>query len=140
MSRLRPSPGGFTLLELMVVLLILTLLASIAAPAVMKHLSKAKNQTAKIQVSSLASAVDFFHIDLGRYPTQTEGLRALIESPANEPHWDGPYVKKADALVDPWGRPYLYRFPGAHGAFDVYTLGEAGVEGGTGNAGAVGNW
>jgi general secretion pathway protein G len=131
---------GFTLLELMVVLLILTLLATITAPAVMKHLARAKNQTAQIQVNSLASSIEFFHLDVRRYPTQDEGLRVLIEAPASESLWDGPYVKKADALVDPWGRPYLYRYPGSHGAFDVYSLGEDGREGGAGNARAIGNW
>jgi general secretion pathway protein G len=131
---------GFTLLELMVVLLILTLLATITAPAVMKHLARAKNQTAQIQVNSLGSSVEFFHLDLGRYPTQEEGLKALLEAPANEAHWDGPYVKKADSLVDPWGRPYLYRYPGSHGAFDVYSLGDDGRAGGTGSARAIGNW
>jgi len=133
-------PRGFTLLELMVVLLILTLLATITAPAVMKHLAKAKHQTAQIQVNSLASAVEFFHLDVGRYPTQSEGLHAMVQAPPNEQRWDGPYIKKADSLIDPWGRPYLYRFPGAHGAFDVYTFGEAGVDGGTGDAHALGNW
>lgn len=129
-------PTGFTLLELMVVLLILTLLATITAPAVMKHLQKAKNQTAKIQVNSLASSVEFFHLDVGRYPTQDEGLQALLAAPVNVPKWDGPYVKKADSLVDPWGRPYRYRLPGQYGAFDVYSLGEEGVEG----PHDVGNW
>jgi general secretion pathway protein G len=132
--------SGFTLLELMVVLLILTLLATITAPAVMKHLAKAKSQTAQIQVKSLASSVEFFHLDVGRYPTQDEGLRVLLDAPANEPGWNGPYVKQSDALIDPWGRRYLYRCPGQHGAFDVYSLGEDGVEGGTGNARDVGNW
>jgi general secretion pathway protein G len=121
----------------MVVLLILTLLATITAPAVMKHLARAKSQTAQIQVNALTSSVEFFHLDVGRYPNQAEGLRALVEAPANDGHWDGPYVKKADALVDPWGRPYQYRYPGSHGAFDVYSLGE---DGGTGNARTIGNW
>jgi general secretion pathway protein G len=124
----------------MVVLLILTLLATITAPAVMKHLARAKNQTAQIQVNSLASSVEFFHLDVGRFPTQDEGLQVLIQAPANEAHWDGPYVKKVAALVDPWGRPYLYRYPGSRGAFDVYSLGEDAREGGTGNARAIGNW
>ena len=131
---------GFTLLELMVVLLILALLATIAAPQVMKHLAKAKSETAKIQVTALASSVEFFHLDLGRYPTQEEGLGVLVTAPANAPKWDGPYLKQADSLIDPWGRPYLYRFPGQHGPFDLYTLGADGAEGGDGEARDVGNW
>ncbi len=131
---------GFTLLELMVVLLILALLATIATPQVMKHFAKAKSQTARIQVTALASSVEFFHLDLGRYPTQVEGLKTLIERPGSEAKWDGPYIKQADSLNDPWGRPYKYRFPGQHGAFDVYTLGSDGKEGGDGDAKDVGNW
>jgi general secretion pathway protein G len=134
----RHGSTGFTLLELMVVLLILALLGSIAAPQVMRHLGKAKTQTAKIQVNALASSVDFFHMDVGRYPTQQEGLKSLTERPPGETNWDGPYLKQADSLIDPWGRPYVYRFPGQHGAFDIYTLGPDG-KGAEVDAKAVGN-
>src|SRR4051812_9868371 len=114
---------GFTLLELMVVLLILALLATIAAPQVMKHLSKAKSQTARIQIDALTASVNFFQMDVGRVPTQQEGLKVLIEALANEPKWDGPYIQKADSLIDPWGRPYLYKSPGTHREIEIYTLG-----------------
>src|SRR5580698_6433459 len=100
-SRGESRMQGFTLLELMVVLLILALLASIAAPQVIKHLSKAKSQTAKIQVDALTAAVNYFQIDTGRYPSQQEGLNALIERPSNEAKWDGPYLEKKDSLIDP---------------------------------------
>jgi general secretion pathway protein G len=136
----RPKILGFTLLELMVVLLILALLASIAAPQVMKHLSKAKSQTAKIQVDALTAAVNYFQIDTGRLPTNEEGLKVLNERPANEPKWDGPYVQKQDSLIDPWGNPYLYKHPGKHHDIDVYTLGSDGKEGGEGDASDIGNW
>jgi general secretion pathway protein G len=131
---------GFTLLELMVVLLILALLATIAAPQVMKHLSKAKTETAKIQVDALTASVNYFQLDTGRYPTEQEGLKALVEHPANEIKWDGPYVQKKDSLVDPWGRPYLYKYPGQHRDVDIYTLGSDGKDGGEGDARDIGNW
>jgi general secretion pathway protein G len=131
---------GFTLLELMVVLLILALLATIAAPRVTKSLRKAKAQTAKVQVDALGAAVDSFHVDTGRFPTSEEGLKALIDRPGDSPAWDGPYLKKRDSLVDPWGHPYLYRVPGQHGEYDIYTLGSDNREGGDGDAADVGNW
>ena len=131
---------GFTLLELMVVLLILTLLATIAAPRVTQYLRKAKAQTAKIQVDALGAAVDSFHLDTGRFPTSDEGLRALVERPADTSRWDGPYLKKRESLIDPWGHPYLYRNPGQHAEYDLYTLGSDNREGGEGDAADIGNW
>ena len=134
------GPRGFTLLELMVVLLILGLLTSIAAPRVAKYLRKAKSDTARIQVSALGSAVDSFNLDNGRFPTGDEGLKALVERPQGLPTWDGPYIKKKDSLIDPWGKPYLYRAPGRKGDFDVYSLGSDQREGGDGDARDVDNW
>jgi general secretion pathway protein G len=131
---------GFTLLELMVVLLILALLAAIAAPQVMKHLGKAKTQTAKIQVDALTASVNFFQIDLGRAPTEQEGLEVLLQRPPNEPKWDGPYIQKADSLVDPWGHLYQYKHPGAHREIEIFSLGSDNKEGGEGDARDVGNW
>src|SRR5262249_11196099 len=124
----------------MVVLLILALLTTIAAPRVTKYLRKAKTQAAKIQVHALSAAVDSFHLDNGRFPSSDEGLKALMEHPSDAPSWDGPYLKTRDSLIDPWGRPYLYRIPGQHGEYDVYTLGSDNREGGDGDAADVGNW
>lgn len=131
---------GFTLLELMVVLLILTLLATIAAPRVTHYLRKAKSQTAKVQVNALSAAVDSFHLDMGRFPSSQEGLKALVDRPGDTSNWDGPYLKMRDSLLDPWGHPYLYRIPGQHGEYDIYTLGSDGREGGDGDAADIGNW
>jgi general secretion pathway protein G len=130
--------NGFTLLELMVVLLILALIATIAAPQVTKHLRKAKLETAKIQVDALSAAVDSFNIDNGRFPTNDEALKALVEKPAGLPSWDGPYIKKKESLVDPWGEPYKYRIPGSSREYDVYSLGSDRKEGGEGDAIDVG--
>jgi general secretion pathway protein G len=132
--------GGFTLLEIMVVLLILALLTSIAAPRVTHYLQRAKVQTAQVQVHALGAAVDAFHMDTGRFPTMDEGLRALVDKPSSTRGWDGPYIKKKDSLTDPWGRPYHYRFPGQHGEYDIYTLGSDNAEGGEGEAQDIGNW
>ena len=132
--------SGFTLLELMVVLMILALLASIVAPRVTHYLSRAKVETAKLQVNALGHAVDEFHLDTGEFPTNAEGLKALINAPPNSTSWDGPYVKKQESLIDPWGHAYLYRYPGQHGTFDVYTMGPDPKAGSTANAQEIGNW
>ena len=139
-----PSPGrddGFTLLELLVVLAILGLLAAIVAPQVLRYLGSSRTQTAKVQVENLAAAVDNFDLDVGRYPTQEEGLSALVRAPAGVAGWNGPYLQKTTALNDPWGRSYGYRTPGRHSnAFDVWSYGSDGVEGGVNEARDVGNW
>lgn len=143
MKRSQKLPGphrGFTLLELMVVLLILAMLATIAAPRVTKYLRKAKSDTARIQVDALSAAVESFHLDTGRFPTEAEGIQALIDRPGDAPSWDGPYIRKRDSLTDPWGRGYLYRLPGRKGDFDVFTLGADGREGGEGDARDLDNW
>lgn len=140
MPRSWTTQPGFTLVELMVVLVILAMLTAIAAPRVTKYLSKAKSQTAHIQVDALSAAVDAFVVDVGRVPSDTEGLQALLSAPSNALKWDGPYTKKSASLIDPWGRPYLYRSPGQHGDYDVYTLGADNKEGGEGDAADIGNW
>lgn len=123
------------------VLVILGLLVGVAAPRVMKYLGGAKVDTARIQIERLSNVLDLYLLEVGRYPTQEEGLLALVEAPPGVERWNGPYLKKnRAALNDPWGNPYVYRFPGEHGDFDLYSLGADGKEGGEGNARDITNW
>lgn len=139
-NRAYMSDAGFTLIELLVVLVIIGLLASVATPPVIRYLGKAKTDTAKIQIQALGAAVDMFRLDNDRYPSNDEGLQALVSRPANAERWNGPYVKKETSLSDPWGQKYLYRSPGEHGDFDILTLGADKAAGGTGENADVGNW
>jgi general secretion pathway protein G len=132
--------AGFTLLELLVVLAIMGLLAAIVAPQVLKYLGSSRSQTAKVQIQNISSALELFKLDVGRYPTQEEGLGALVTGPSTAGGWNGPYLQKTAALLDPWGQTYLLRVPGQHGEVDVYTLGSDKAEGGSGEARDVGNW
>ncbi|MGD0189603.1 MAG: type II secretion system major pseudopilin GspG [Rhizomicrobium sp.] len=137
----RRREDGFTLLELLVVLAILGLLAAIIAPQVLGFLGQGRTKTAKVQIHYIMTALDFYKLDVGHYPTQAEGLNALVAAPANETGWNGPYLKGSNGgLKDPWGEPYLYKNPGQHGEVDVYSLGSDKAEGGTGEAQDVGSW
>jgi general secretion pathway protein G len=120
---------GFTLVELLVVLAILGLLAAIATPQVIKYLGRAKVETAKIEIKNLSVGLDLFLLDVGRYPTAQEGLRALVEPPPGLTNWRGPYIKRTGVPVDPWGQPYVYNFPGRESDYDLYTAGEEGAQG-----------
>jgi general secretion pathway protein G len=136
----RSGQQGFTLIELLVVLAILGLLATLVAPRLIKYLGEAKTQTARLQIQKISGILDIYHLDVGRYPTQEEGLDALAQRPADLENWNGPYVKKREELNDPWGRIYIYRFPGEHGEYDLYSLGASGKEGGEGEDREVTNW
>jgi general secretion pathway protein G len=131
---------GFTLIELLVVLAILGLLAAIASPQVVKYLGKAKADTAKIELKNISAALDLFLVDVGRYPSQQEGLTALVENPRNVPSWRGPYLKAKSLPVDPWGQPYQYRVPGQRGDYDLFTLGADSAVGGTGDNQDIVTW
>ena len=123
--------AGFTLIELLVVLVILTLLAGLVGPKVLDQLGGAKSKTARIQISEIEQSLDLFKLDVGRYPNDAEGLRALAERPASAQGWSGPYLKKG-LPSDPWGAPYLYKNPGRNGGPDVFSLGGDAKPGGDG--------
>ena len=133
--------SGMTLVELLVVLLILPLIAAFAVPQTIRYLGGARRDAAAVQIERLASILDLYALEVGRYPTTAEGLTALVEAPrgASE-RWNGPYLRKADSLIDPWGRMYEYRAPGEHGSFDLYSLGADGAEGGEGESADVTSW
>ena len=138
----RPIVGqkGFTLIEMLVVLVIIGLLGLLLAPDLVRRLGGAKSDAAQAEINSLVSAVDMFAIDMGRYPTKEEGLQALLDAPNGEPNWRGPYLRKKQALIDPWGHPFHYRVPGEHGAYDLFSLGSDNAEGGEGDARDVTSW
>jgi|GraSoiStandDraft_34_1057297.scaffolds.fasta_scaffold547981_2 general secretion pathway protein G len=131
---------GFTLVELLVVLAILGLLVAIAAPQVMRQLGGAKSETAGIQIEKLGGVLDLYRLEVGAYPTSSEGLNALVDRPVSVPTWNGPYLKNSASLIDPWGRPYQYRSPGDHGTYDLWTLGADGKPGGDGENRDVSSW
>ncbi|MBL0729592.1 type II secretion system major pseudopilin GspG [Piscinibacter sp. HJYY11] len=125
---------GFTLLELLVVMVIIGLLAAYVGPRYFAQLGKSERSAAKAQIESLARAVDAYRIDTGHFPLQTNGLRALVSRPQGEEKWNGPYLQKA-VPPDPWGRDYVYVVPGANGAdFELISLGKDGLPGGADDA------
>jgi general secretion pathway protein G len=122
------SEKGMTLIELIVVMLILGLLAAVVGPKIYEKAMKSRDQVAKIQIGELDSALQLFSFDVGRFPLSSEGLEALVQNPDNNSSWKGPYLKKA-VPKDPWERPYVYRSPGTHGDYDLYSFGADGTEG-----------
>ncbi len=136
---IRRSETGFTLLELLVVLVILGLLAGYVAPRYFDQLGKSEIKTAKAQIVGLEKALDQYRIDTGRYPSTEQGLAALNTKPGDEARWDGPYLKKA-VPDDPWGKPYQYRMPGEKSEVDIYSFGRDGQPGGSGDGADIGNW
>lgn len=131
---------GFTLIELLVVLAILGLLAGLVGPQLIKHLGESKTKTARLQIEELASALDMYKLDVGRYPSTDEGLNALVEAPSSARIWNGPYLRKKKMPLDPWNNPYHYAAPGQHGKFDVYSLGADNAEGGEGEDQDIASW
>jgi len=145
MNRKRPPKAlkGFTLIELLVVLVILGLLAALVGPRILGRIGGAKQDIARSQIAMLEAALDQYRLDMGRYPSTEEGLKALIEPPEDEEarrNWRGPYLKKKKIPKDPWGRDYQYRFPGEHGEYDLWSYGADGKPGGEGEDADITNW
>jgi general secretion pathway protein G len=132
--------AGFTLLELLIVIAILSLLAVIGTLQLSGYLGHARTDTARLQLDQLSTALDLYRVDIRRLPTNEEGLRALLEKPDGVENWRGPYLKKSQAIVDPWGRLFIYRRPGEHGEYDLSSFGADGRPGGTGEDLDVSNW
>lgn len=137
------GPGGrvrgFTLLELLVVMVIIGLLVGIVGPKYFSQIGKSETRTARAQIVSLGKALDQYRLDSGHYPSSENGLNSLNERPANEPKWDGPYLQQA-VPPDPWGKPYIYVMPGEHGEYDLVSLGKDGAPGGEGADSDVFSW
>jgi general secretion pathway protein G len=132
--------NGFTLLELLVVLLIIGLLAGYVGPKYFSQIGKSNTTAAKAQIDAFDKAIEQFRVDTGHFPTSTQGLASLYAQPAGEPNWQGPYIKK-EIPNDPWGRPYVYKIPGDNGRdFDIMSLGRDGAAGGSGEDQDVVSW
>lgn len=129
---------GFTLVELIVVMVILGMLAALVAPKFFGKIGKGKQSAVKTQIELLGQALDTFRLDTGRYPTTGEGLEGLLTDPGVN-NWDGPYLKKA-VPNDPWGRSYHYESPGNHGDYDLYSYGADGSPGGEGESKDINSW
>jgi len=131
-TRVRRPVAGFTLLELLVVVLIIGLLAGFVAPRYFNQVGKSEINVAKAQIDALEKALDQYRLDTGHYPSTELGLVALVQKPQAEPKWAGPYLRK-EVPLDPWGKPYVYKMPGEKGAdFDLLSYGKDGQPGGTG--------
>lgn len=135
----RSSAAGFTLVELLVVLTIISLILGLVGPRVLNYLGESRVKTAKLQVESLGSALDLFYLDASRYPTTSEGLAALVQKPTSVQIWNGPYLKGGKVPVDPWGNPYQYRSPVERAPYEILSFGADGREGGSGTAADISN-
>lgn len=130
---------GFTLLELLVVMVIIGLLAGYVGPKYFAQIGKSEIKVTQAQISALDKALEQYRLDVGHYPTTEQGLAALMTKPAGEQRWDGPYMQK-DVPLDPWDLPYVFTSPGEHGDYDLLSLGKDGQPGGDGEAADITNW
>ena len=130
---------GFTLLELLVVMVIIGLLAGYVGPKYFAQIGKSEIKSTRAQIDALEKALDQYRLDTGRYPSTEQGLSALMAQPSGEIKWQGPYLKKA-VPQDPWGKPYQYKYPGEHSEFDLYSFGKDGQPGGAAENADITNW
>lgn len=135
-----PKDAGLTILELIIVIAIIGLIGTLGSMQLMGLFGRAKTDTAKLQLDQLGMVLDLYHLDMQRYPTQEEGLQALLVKPSGGDKWNGPYLKKDKAIYDPWGRIYQYRFPGNKKKYDLISYGSDGKEGGEGEAQDIVSW
>ena len=134
------ASAGYTLIEILVVLTIISLLLGLVGPRVLSYLGESRVKTTRLQIESFSSALDLFYLDAGRYPTGSEGLDALTQRPSNVPIWNGPYLKGGKVPADPWGHPYQYRSSIERvPPYEIMSLGSDGREGGSGNAADISN-
>jgi general secretion pathway protein G len=137
--RTRRSQAGFTLVEILVVITIIGMIMALVGPRVLNYLGESKAKAAKIQIQSFSSALDLYYLDLGRYPTTSEGLAALTQA-GNAQGWNGPYLRGGVVPNDPWGHGYIYRSPGERNPYEIMSLGSDGQEGGSGTATDIASW
>lgn len=135
----RKIDRGFTLLELLVVMVIIGLLAGYVGPKYFAQVGKSEVKAARAQIDAFEKSLDTYRLDTGHYPSTEQGLNALMTQPANETKWGGPYLKKSIPL-DPWGKPYIYKQPGEHGDYDIISYGKDGQPGGSAEAADITNW
>ncbi|TDP73122.1 type II secretion system major pseudopilin GspG [Roseateles toxinivorans] len=135
----RTSVRGFTLLELLVVMVIIGLLAGYVGPKFFGQIGKSEVKAAKAQIDGLQKALDQYRIDMGRYPSTEQGLAVLVTKPSDEPRWAGPYLSKA-VPKDPWQHEFQYRSPGEHGEYDLLSFGKDGRPGGEGEDADLVSW
>src|SRR6266436_3701785 len=122
----RHGESGFTLVEILVVITIIGMIMALVGPRVLNYLGESKVKAARIQIESLSSALDLYYLDVGRYPSTSEGLAALAQQPGGVQGWNGPYLRSGAVPSDPWGHSYAYRSPGEHGSFDIVSHGAHG--------------
>jgi general secretion pathway protein G len=140
MTRLLRNQRGFSLIELLVVIIILGLIAGLVGPRLFGRVGQSKQAAARAQIELFGAALDQYRLDVGAYPPVGAGLQALVQNP-NAPNWNGPYLKKPAVPLDPWGRPYQYKCcPGDHSDYDIRTLGADGAPGGDGENHDVTSW